>query len=37
MKVLAEIVTNSNMQQRIDTGKSSLRSIKFHIVLTKYI
>ena len=33
MKVRADIVTNSNIQQRIVTGKSSLCSAKFHIVL----
>ena len=33
MKVIADIVTNSNMQQRIATGKSRLSSSKFHIVL----
>ena len=33
MKVIADIVTNSNMQQRIATGKSRLSSAKFHIVL----
>ena len=33
MKVITDIVTNSNMQQRIATGKSSLCSTKFHIVL----
>ena len=33
MKVLTDIVTNSKMQQRIATGKSSLCSTKSHIVL----
>ena len=33
MKIIADIVTNSNMQQRIVTGKSSLYSSKFYIVL----
>ena len=35
MKVMADIVRNSNMQQKIATGKSSLCSAKFHIVLQK--
>ena len=33
MKVIADVVTNSNIQLRIATGKSSLCSTKFHIVL----
>ena len=33
MKVIDDIVTNSNMQQRIAAGKSSFCSTKFHIVL----
>ena len=33
MKVIADVVTNSNIQLRIATGKSSLCSNKFHIVL----
>ena len=33
MKVIADIVTNSNMQQRIAAGKSRLSSPKFLIVL----
>ena len=37
MKVVADIVINSNVQQRIATGKSSLRSTKFHYSTTKHI
>ena len=33
MRVITDIVTTSNMQQRIATVKSSLSSAKFHIVL----
>ena len=33
MKVIDDIVTNSNVQQRIATEKSSLCSTKSHIVL----
>ena len=33
MKVIADVVMNSNMQQRITIGKSSLCFTKFHIVL----
>ena len=33
MKVLADLVKNSNIQQRIATGKISLCSSKFYIVL----
>ena len=33
MKIIADIVGKSNMQQRIATGKSSLYSTKFYIVL----
>ena len=33
MKDLVDIVTNSYMQQKIAIGKSSLYSIKSHIVL----
>ena len=33
IKVIAYIVTNSNMQQSIDTGKSSSCSTKFDVVL----
>ena len=33
MKVIADVVTNSNMQHRIATGKISLCSTKFNIVL----
>ena len=33
MKNIADIVMNSNIQQMIATGKSSLCSTKFHIVL----
>ena len=33
MKVIVDIVTNSNMHQRMATKKSSLCSTKFHVVL----
>ena len=33
IKVIADIVANSNVQERIATGKSSLCSTKFQIVL----
>ena len=33
MKVIVDIVTSSNVQQKIATGKSSLWSTKFRIVL----
>ena len=31
MKIITDIVTNNNMQQRIATGNSSLWSTKFYI------
>ena len=33
IKVRTDIVTNRNMQQRIATGKSSLCTAKFHVIL----